>query len=70
MIISQPKDVLEGMDSWCKATFTSNGLLQEIRSSKITMQQAENEVVMFVSPKKGYIVNSGEQLALCANSMF
>lgn len=48
LIISQSKDVLEGMDNWCKATFTSNGLLQEIRSSKITMQQAENEVVILL----------------------
>ncbi|EFO26721.1 smfn protein [Loa loa] len=48
LIISQPKDVLEGMDDWCKATFTSNGLLQEIRSSKITVQQAENEILTYV----------------------
>ncbi|KAL3993571.1 Exonuclease family protein [Acanthocheilonema viteae] len=48
LIISQSRDVLEGMDNWCKSTFTSNGLLQEIRSSKITMQQAENEVLSYV----------------------
>lgn len=45
LIISQPKDILENMDDWCKATFASNGLLQGIQSSKITMEQAENEVV-------------------------
>lgn len=46
LVISQPKEVLEGMDNWCKATFASNGLLQEILSSKITMKEAENEVVI------------------------
>lgn len=45
LIISQPEDLLHGMDSWCKATFTANGLLHEIRSSKITMKKAEDEVV-------------------------
>ncbi|MCP9262329.1 Oligoribonuclease, mitochondrial [Dirofilaria immitis] len=48
LIISQPKGILEQMDDWCKATFASNGLLQEIQSSKITMLQAENEILAYV----------------------
>uniref|UniRef100_A0A0R3RQX1 Probable oligoribonuclease n=1 Tax=Elaeophora elaphi TaxID=1147741 RepID=A0A0R3RQX1_9BILA len=48
LIISQPKDVLEEMDSWCKAIFTSNGLLQQIQCSKITKEQAENEILTYV----------------------
>ncbi|VDN05384.1 unnamed protein product [Thelazia callipaeda] len=48
IVISQSQDALEEMDDWCKTTFSANGLLQEIFSSTITMQEAENEVLTYV----------------------
>lgn len=35
------------MSEWCKKTFTANGLLDRIRSSTISIKEAENQVPLF-----------------------
>ncbi|XP_029375216.1 small fragment nuclease [Echeneis naucrates] len=48
LIINQPDELLEGMSDWCKEHHGKSGLIQGVRDSKITLEQAEYEFLSFV----------------------
>ncbi|KAM9385252.1 small fragment nuclease [Pholidichthys leucotaenia] len=48
LIIKQPDELLEGMSEWCKEHHGKSGLIQAVRCSNITLEQAEYEFLSFV----------------------
>lgn len=48
MVIHQPDEVLESMVMWNQNHFTQSGLMEEIRSSKITHKKAYEETLKFI----------------------
>lgn len=49
LVIHQPEGVLAGMDEWCKKQHGSSGLIKAVRCSTVSLSQAEEETVNFVS---------------------
>jgi len=49
LAIHQSDEVLARMDDWCTRTHTASGLVQRIRDSTVTVQDAEAQVLEFVS---------------------
>jgi oligoribonuclease len=63
-VVHQSDEVLEGMDSWNKATHGRSGLVDKVRASTFTEGEVETRLVEFLKP----IV--GERLApLCGNTV-
>ncbi|XP_020776329.2 small fragment nuclease [Boleophthalmus pectinirostris] len=48
LIIKQPDELLDGMSDWCKEHHGKSGLTAAVRSSKISLEQAEYEFLSFV----------------------
>ncbi|XP_072173061.1 probable oligoribonuclease isoform X1 [Diadema setosum] len=48
LIVHQPEDVLSSMNDWCVQHHTDSGLVDAVRASKTTLQQAEYEMLAFV----------------------
>ncbi|CAD6189996.1 unnamed protein product [Caenorhabditis auriculariae] len=48
IVINQPKEVLDNMEEWPRNTFLQNGLMQKILDSKISLKQAEDQVIEFL----------------------
>ncbi len=47
--IHQPDAELEKMDEWCTRTHGATGLTQRVRESQISLEEAENQTLAFVS---------------------
>ncbi|CAI5452832.1 unnamed protein product [Caenorhabditis angaria] len=45
IVIHQPKEVLTNMEDWPRDMFQKNGLMQKIVDSKISLSEAENQVI-------------------------
>ncbi|XP_074652810.1 oligoribonuclease, mitochondrial-like [Tubulanus polymorphus] len=48
LIINQPDSVLDRMNDWCKEHHGESGLTDAVRKSKISLQQAEIEMLSFI----------------------
>ncbi len=48
LIINQPEERLAEMDEWCMTHHTDSGLVDAVRASKVSVQQAEYEMLAFV----------------------
>ncbi|XP_070564202.1 probable oligoribonuclease [Ptychodera flava] len=48
IVIHQPDEVLENMNDWCKEHHGKSGLTEAVRKSKISLEQAEYEVLSFI----------------------
>lgn len=48
IIIHQPDEILDKMNDWCIQHHTASGLVDAVKASKITLQQAEYEMLSFV----------------------
>lgn len=48
LVIHCEDSILDNMSSWCIHTFTKNNLLKEIKESKLTIQEAEKQVLEFI----------------------
>eukprot|EP00252_Welwitschia_mirabilis_P009611 TRINITY_DN22272_c1_g1_i1.p1 TRINITY_DN22272_c1_g1~~TRINITY_DN22272_c1_g1_i1.p1 ORF type:complete len:198 (-),score=32.64 TRINITY_DN22272_c1_g1_i1:449-1042(-) len=48
LIINQPDECLDKMGKWCQEKHTASGLVEEVRKSKVTQQEAEQQVIEFV----------------------
>jgi len=49
LAICHDKDILDKMEEWSLKTHTKSGLLKRVEESKITLQQAEEKTLEFVS---------------------
>jgi oligoribonuclease len=48
LVLHQPDEVLEAMDSWNKGTHKKSGLIDKVRASRLTEAQAEAQAVAFL----------------------
>ena len=64
LVISQPSEILERMDPWCVNTHTASGLVDKVKQSSTSVQEAEDQVLAFL--KQHCIAG---QSPLCGNSI-
>lgn len=50
LVVHQPAEVLEAMDSWNKSTHAKTGLIERVRASDLTEAQAERQALEFLAP--------------------
>ena len=50
LVVHQPDEVLDAMDSWNKGTHKKSGLIDRVRASALTEAQAERLAVDFLAP--------------------
>jgi oligoribonuclease len=62
--IHQTDEVLAGMDQWNVRQHTSSGLIERVKASQVTEQQAENETLEFISR---YVLPN--KSPICGNSI-
>ena len=48
LVVHQPDEVLEAMDSWNKGTHKKSGLIDKVRASRLAEAQAEAQAVAFL----------------------
>ena len=48
LVIHQSEDLLVSMDAWPKQHHTQSGLLERVRMSSVTTEQAEDQVLTFI----------------------
>ncbi|MBL1353524.1 MAG: oligoribonuclease, partial [Zetaproteobacteria bacterium] len=55
LVVHQQESVLAGMDEWCTQHHADSGLSDRVRQSALSMQDAEQETLDFISQyvKKG-----------------
>src|SRR4029079_9062339 len=49
LVVHQPDEVLEAMDSWNKSTHKKTGLIERVRASRMNEAEAERQAVAFLS---------------------
>ena len=49
LVIHQPDEVLEAMDSWNKSTHKKTGLIERVRAARLTEADAEGAALAFLS---------------------
>ena len=64
LVISQPIEFLEGMDEWNQNQHGLSGLIEEVKNSNVTSQEAEIETLEFVSKYVGEKVSP-----MCGNTV-
>ncbi len=64
LVIHQPDSVLDGMDAWNKGTHGRSGLIDKVKQSTLTEEQAEDQLIAFLSQH----VPAGK-IPLCGNSI-
>lgn len=64
LVIHQPDDVLDSMDTWNKATHGRTGLVDKVRASALTEAAAERRLIEFLTP----LVAKGAA-PLCGNTV-
>lgn len=48
LVVHQPDEVLDAMDSWNKSTHAKTGLIERVRASALAEAEAEREALQFV----------------------
>lgn len=64
LVVHQPDSLLDAMDAWNKGTHGRSGLTDKVRASTLTEQQAEQQLLDFVSR----YVSKG-QSPMCGNTI-
>ena len=64
MVVHQPNEVLDAMDAWNKATHAKTGLIERVRSAKLTEAQAERAALEFLAQHVAANVSP-----MCGNSI-
>ncbi|HKU46372.1 MAG TPA: oligoribonuclease [Burkholderiales bacterium] len=49
LVVHQPQEVLDGMDSWNKSTHAKSGLIERVRASRLTEADAERQAIAFLA---------------------
>ena len=49
LVIHQPDDLLEKMDNWNKGTHGRSGLIDKVKASTVTEQDAEAQILAFIA---------------------
>jgi oligoribonuclease len=64
LVVHQPDEVLDAMDSWNKGTHKKSGLIDKVRASSLTEAEAERQAVEFLRQHVGAGVSP-----MCGNSI-
>lgn len=64
LVIHQPDTVIDCMDAWNKGTHGKNGLIDKVKKSELTEEQAEEEILFFL---RKYVPFGSSPL--CGNSI-
>jgi oligoribonuclease len=64
LVVHQPDEVLDSMDSWNKSTHAKTGLIERVRASTLSEAEAERQAVDFLAP---YVPASTSPM--CGNSI-
>lgn len=64
IVVHQSDEVLNGMDAWNKGTHGRSGLIDKVKASTVTEQEAEKEIIKFL---KKYV--PAHTSPLCGNSI-
>jgi oligoribonuclease len=64
LVVHQPDEVLDSMDSWNKSTHAKTGLIERVRASSLSEAEAERQAVEFLAP---YVPASTSPM--CGNSI-
>jgi oligoribonuclease len=65
LVIHQSEETLIKMDDWCKKYHKASGLIEQVRCSKITIQEAEEQTLIFLQQ-----FVSATTAPLCGNSVW
>ena len=49
LVLHQPDEVLDAMDSWNKSTHAKSGLIEKVRASRLSEAEAERQALEFLS---------------------
>ena len=49
LVVHQPQEVLDAMDSWNKSTHAKTGLIERVRASTLSEAEAERQALEFLS---------------------
>lgn len=49
LVVHQPQEVLDAMDSWNKSTHAKSGLVERVRASRLTEADAERQAIAFLA---------------------
>jgi oligoribonuclease len=50
LVVHQPAEVLEAMDSWNRSTHAKTGLIERVRASDLSEAEAERQALEFLGP--------------------
>ena len=50
LVVHQPDEVLDAMDSWNKSTHAKTGLIERVRASRMSEAEAERQALEFLTP--------------------
>lgn len=64
LVVHQPDSLLDAMDSWNKATHGRSGLIDKVRASTVSEEEAESQLIEFLAA----YVPAGKS-PLCGNSI-
>ncbi|MDO4627136.1 MAG: oligoribonuclease [Pasteurellaceae bacterium] len=64
LAVHQPDELLNKMNDWCKTTHSANGLIERVRTSKLTERAAELQTIDFLK----HWVKKGAS-PICGNSV-
>jgi oligoribonuclease len=49
LVVHQPQEVLDAMDTWNKSTHAKTGLIERVRASRLTEAEAERQALEFLA---------------------
>jgi len=49
IVVNQPKELMDSMDSWCTNQHGSSGLTQKVLDSQISEEQAQQDTLLFLA---------------------
>ena len=64
LVLHQPDEVLDAMDSWNKGTHKKSGLIERVRASKLAEAEAERIALQFLGDHA-----AGNSSPMCGNSI-
>ncbi len=70
LVIHQPDEVLDAMDSWNRSTHAKTGLIERVRSSTLSEAEAERQALEFVAPRVPASVSPMCGSSICQDRRF
>ena len=69
LVIHHPKSLLDAMGPWCMEHHTKSGLVRQVLDSKLSMSDAETEIINFIEKITSSTTNK-KRLILAGNSVY